>query len=184
MLNNKGFTLIEVLATLVILGVVLAIAIPMGTNAYESSKNKTEKIFVDKLARVVDDYITLHVSEFEVEPLLDGDGNQIKVQKCDLGEMPDGEDMSPCTKESLVYKITDDVTFQDIIDEELIAENEFINPKNRKKCEKESDIEIYQDDDSVNYFRFGLLDCISNNNIQINSTVPYVYTYDNATFFS
>ena len=169
MLNNKGFTLIEVLATLVILGVILAIAVPMGTNAYESSKNKTEKIFVDKLARLVDDYITLNVSDFELDSTAIGE-----VKKCDLGDFDEEECKNPIP----VYKVKTIVKFQDIIDEKLIVENEFINPKGKTACDKDQEIEIYQDKDKVNYFRFKLA-CISFDNKDANG-----YAYDNATFFS
>lgn len=192
MLNNKGFTLIEVLATLVILGVILAIAVPMGTNAYESSKNKTEKIFVDKLARLVDDYITLQGGEYTYIPLYDKDdaGNDkaLQIQKYDLGEVPDNPS-NLGSKFAAVSMKEDNITFRAIINEGLISENEFINPKNKKKCNPNgSEIEIYKDEDSVYYFRFTLVGCDVNADSKYKYSdfkgiePAHQYTYSNTPF--
>ena len=160
MLNKKGFTLIEVLMVISILGVILAIAIPSGYNYYETSKNKTEQIFIGKLNRVVDDYITLKASSFTLDKTKNWD-----VKKCSIA----GESDADC-KVVKTYKVTDEVKFDNIIKEQLISESDFISPKTNIKCDKDSLIEIYQDEDLVNYFRYNL-DCVSDDN----KTNGYVY---------
>lgn len=160
MLNKKGFTLIEVLMVISILGVILAIAIPSGYNYYETSKNKTEQIFIGKLNRVVDDYITLKASSFTLDKTKNWD-----VKKCSIS----GESDADC-KVVKAYKVTDEVKFDNIIKEQLISESDFISPKTNIKCDKDSLIEIYQDEDLVNYFRYNL-DCVSDDN----KTNGYVY---------
>lgn len=160
MLNKKGFTLIEVLMVISILGVILAIAIPSGYNYYETSKNKTEQIFVGKLNRVIDDYITLKASTFTLDKTKNWD-----VKKCSIADESDAD-----CKVVKAYKVTDEVIFDNIIEEQLISESDFISPKTNIKCDKDSLIEIYQDEDLVNYFRYNL-DCVSDDN----KTNGYVY---------
>lgn len=174
MLNKKGFTLIEVLMVISILGVILAIAVPNVYNYYETSKIKTEKIFVDKLTRIVDDYITMNIDE-----LVLGDDVVSKVKKCEIGDTTD------CSRIVDVYEVIDEISFNDVISLGLIEENEFINPKNNKRCNKDSSkIEIYQDIDKVNYFRYTLTDCdISDENIsKVVNDIKYVY--DNTSFLA
>lgn len=160
MLNKKGFTLIEVLMVISILGVILAIAIPSGYNYYETSKNKTEQIFIGKLNRIVDDYITLKASSFTLDKT-----NSWDVKKCSIADESDAD-----CKVVKAYKVTDEVKFDNIIEEQLISESDFISPKTNIKCDKDSLIEIYQDEDLVNYFRYNL-DCVSDDN----KTNGYVY---------
>lgn len=174
MLNKKGFTLIEVLMVISILGVILAIAVPSVYNYYEISKIKTEKIFVDKLTRKIDDYITMNVDEFELNT-----DAIAKVKKCEIGDITD------CSRIVDVYEVVDEITFNNIITLGLIDENEFINPKNNKRCNKDSSkIEIYQDEDKVNYFRYTLVDCdISDENIfKVVNDIKYIY--DNTSFLN
>lgn len=165
MLNKKGFTLIEVLMVISILGVILAIAIPSGYNYYETSKNKTEQIFIGKLNRVIDDYITLKASSFTLDKTKSWD-----VKKCSIADEVEAD-----CKVVKAYKVTDEVKFDNIINEQLISESDFISPKTNIKCNKDSLIEIYQDEDLVNYFRYNL-DCVSDDNRNDG------YVYNSVTF--
>lgn len=170
MLNEKGFTLIEVLMVISILGVILAIAIPSGYNYYETSKNKTEQIFIGKLNRIVDDYITLKASSFTLDKT-----NSWDVKKCSIAD--EGEESYANCKLVKAYKVTDEVKFANIINEQLISESDFISPKTNIKCNKDSLIEIYQDEDLVNYFRYNL-DCVSDDNRNDG------YVYNSVTFLT
>ena len=48
-MNRKGFTLVELLATLVILGIVVGLGIVISGNVFGGAKEKTEGVFI-KLA--------------------------------------------------------------------------------------------------------------------------------------
>ena len=49
-MNKKGFTLVELLAVIVIVALVLAITIPTSIVAYKNSKLRTEDVFVKRLS--------------------------------------------------------------------------------------------------------------------------------------
>lgn len=57
-LNNKGFTLIEVLAVLAILSAIIGIAIPSFTSSLESSKEKKEEDRKARLISAAEMYVT------------------------------------------------------------------------------------------------------------------------------
>ena len=59
-LNSKGFTLVELLATIVILAIISGIATYGVIGAINKSKAKSEQIFVDKLSNLIDDYLDLN----------------------------------------------------------------------------------------------------------------------------
>ena len=61
-MNNRGFTLIEVLAAIVILGVVLMIAIPSVTSVNDSSKYKQLKKDAEMFKSLVESKITKDTS--------------------------------------------------------------------------------------------------------------------------
>ena len=73
-LNNKGFTLVEVLAVLVILVVIMSIAIPNISSSVERSKSKQDdarkKILISAAELYVADnknYVYIHLNDGEYE---------------------------------------------------------------------------------------------------------------------
>lgn len=165
MLDKKGFTLVELLAVVSIIGVLLAIIIPVSINAYESSKTKTEAIFIERINKLIDDYIALSASDFNLNK-----STYNIVRKCNLSTDTECEEVK-------AYRVSDNITFNNIVETGLIDENDFINPKNGQKCNLNSAIEIFQDEDKVNYFRYDLA-CISDANRNGD------YVYDNVTFLN
>ena len=165
MLNKKGFTLVEVLAVISIIGVLLAVVIPVSINAYESSKTKTEAVFVERLNRLIDDYIALNATDFNLNTM-----SFNIVRKCNLSTDTDCQEVK-------AYRVSDIVTFNSIIEAGLFDENDFINPKTGKHCDINTQIEVFQDEDKVNYFRYDLA-CISDANRNNG------YVYDNVTFLN
>ena len=63
MKNKKGFTLVELLATIVILGIISTVTIVTVTEYYQRSKEKTEDAFKKQVEGYVYDYITLSGSK-------------------------------------------------------------------------------------------------------------------------
>jgi len=59
-LNNKGFTLVEVLAVLVILSAIMGIALPSITSSMERNKNKQDESKKEMLASFAEIYVADH----------------------------------------------------------------------------------------------------------------------------
>ncbi len=59
-MNNKGFTLVELLAVLIILSVIMGIAIPSITSSMERSKNKQNQQKYNLLESYAEIYVTDH----------------------------------------------------------------------------------------------------------------------------
>ena len=128
-MNRKGFTLIEVLAVIVILGVVLVIGSPYILNAYKNSKLKSEEIFVDRLSDVIDSYVKLNSYDI----VFTEDGSATKVGQSGT---------------VTVYSGT--ITVNDIITDNLISSEDFVNAGNKEiSCNKNAGIEVYRDSDFV-----------------------------------
>lgn len=168
-LNNKGFTLIEILMTVVILGIIMAIAIPFGVSYFSDAKVKTETIFVNKLNKLIDDYIALENTNFDVSS-----ESIATFKKCKLDIKTSNKENNSdvnCEENHKLYSVklngSTQIPFEKLINSDLISEGDFVNPYEGKKCNINNDgknyIEIFKDDDSVFYFRYKL-DCISHNN--------------------
>ena len=151
-LNNKGFTLIEVISVVVILGIIAVITFPIIGDYFSASEEKSEEIFVKETSRIIDAYISL-----EGRKLNFNNGLYTKVNKCEFEDDPD-----TCKLVS-VYRSLTPVSFQNIIDSELLNKNDLINPKGKKKCDVNTNIEIYRDEDYVYCYRTNL-DCVVTEN--------------------
>ena len=80
-MNKKGFTLVELLATVVILGVLITIASFSATMMINNAKKKAGAIAVTNLKEAA---ITYYKQ------------NNIKLTKCNEGFMVDGDNTSSC----------------------------------------------------------------------------------------
>lgn len=138
-MNRKGFTLIELIATLVILGVVLSITIVGANNIFGSAKNKTEDVFVGTIRDAMDMYLTSNnVKELDFEKC----NNTLKKSY---------------NANVLVYKATSYITFKSVIDSEYkpITQKDLVNPANDEKICRDASlipINIYRDADYVYYY--------------------------------
>ena len=56
-MNKKGFTLVELLATLVILAIVMGIVLASGIFNLENAKGKTEDVFIDSIKDAMKIYL-------------------------------------------------------------------------------------------------------------------------------
>lgn len=153
-MNNKGFTLVELLATLVILALVVGLSLSAFNFNFGNAKKKTEEVFVDTLRDAVDTYLS---SEF---------GNLKSYDEC-----PNPLEKKYNTNVR-VYKVKDNddssITFKDIIDSDYkpITESDLINPANEKKCSTDAVINVYRDEDYIYYYSIAKsnLDCLENVN--------------------
>lgn len=169
-MDNKGFTLIELLATVVVLGLVMGITAHSVLGVIEKSKDKSEKIFVDKLENSIDAYISDARTRKELQ--IDSNVNEISYTKCKL------DDQDKCSNE----KYTDDVTvvkmesFKLSEIKNLIQNKDIINPKNKtKKCELNNvNVVLYRDSDMVYYYYANLkdLNCDVSEKYQIITNMP------------
>jgi len=130
-MNRKGFTMIELLAVIVVLGIVLVITFPNMTDVFKSSKLKSEEAFVERISQSIDSYVTLNSSS--------------------IGFSPDGtaqKNYGGSNHSVNVYKGT--ITINTIINNNIISEKDYKNPGNENvACNKNTEIEVYRDSDYV-----------------------------------
>lgn len=115
-MNKKGFTLVELLATVVILGVLITIASFSATAMINNAKKKAGSLAVSNLKEAA---ITYYKQ------------NNIKLSKCTAGFMVDGDNTSSCiTKANEVTVNT------------LIEAGVFTDTKNA--CDKNATVTVYR----------------------------------------
>ena len=79
-LNNKGFSLVELLAVLVILITILLIAIPSITSSVERNKRKMLEKKYDLIEAQAESYVNLYKNKFDYNSFIEGDC-QIGINK-------------------------------------------------------------------------------------------------------
>ena len=130
-MNRKGFTMIELLAVIVVLGIVLVITFPNMTDVFKSSKLKSEEAFVERISQSIDSYVTLNSSYI--------DFFEYRTAQKYYG----GSDHSVN-----VYKGT--ITMNTIISSNIITGKDYKNPGNENvECNVNAEIEVYRDSDYV-----------------------------------
>lgn len=106
-LNNKGFTLVELLAVLVILIAIMSIAIPSISSSLERSKDKQNEAKIKILESAAELYVTDHknkIIEYMVENSYDYCTIGIKTLKdggyidADAASDSKGNDFTGCIK--------------------------------------------------------------------------------------
>lgn len=130
-MNRKGFTMIELLAVIIVLGLVFIIAFPNLTDAFKSGKLKAEEAFVNRVSEAVDSYVTLNSSNISFT----SNGTASKTYGG--------------TKHSVnIYKGT--INVSNIISSGNITAKDYKNPNNEKTtCNTNLPIEVYRDSDFV-----------------------------------
>ena len=145
-MNNKGFTLIEMLATIVILAIVGGIATVSVISIINTSKLKSEKVFVDKVSNLIDDYLDLYKPTKST-------GNEYEFKKCANSDCSNTKTVTAVQ----VIKADGDgsVSPVHLIDLICIIEKEkLINPKNKQQCLNGNgpEIKVYRDEEYVYYY--------------------------------
>lgn len=139
-MNRKGFTLIEVLAVIVILGIVLLIAGPTLINVYEDSKLKSEEIFTKRLSQSIDGYIKLNSSDIDFT----SDGTADKTEE--------GASYQVDIYKGRIFEngIERTIVVNDIIVDNLLSQEDYKNAGNKdEQCDISAEIEVYKDSDYV-----------------------------------
>ena len=127
-MNRKGFTLIEVLAVIIILGIILVVAVPNISNIFNNSKLKSEDVFINRLSTVIDGYVKLNTDTISF------------TREADSGQK-DGQNVT-------IYGGT--ITINNIINESLLLLEDYVNAGNKDiQCNPNAEIEVYKDSDFV-----------------------------------
>ena len=135
-MNRKGFTLVELLAVLIILGIIVTIAVFGISKAFSSAKEKSEDAFIGTIKDAMDAYLASDAK------------NLTFSLECT-------NTLSKSFGNRKVYKVT--TTFDKIINSEYkpITQKDLVNPTNKEiRCNIASDISvnIYKDEDFVYYY--------------------------------
>lgn len=134
-MNNKGFTLVELLATIAILGILSTITIVTVNTYYNKSKENAVIAFEKNITDYVDTYISMYGSRNMYS-------NYTNAKKCYI--LTDSE---KCNDVNIEYT---SINFNLLRDKDIIN-GELINPSSNVKCE-DGNITIYRDDDYVYCF--------------------------------
>ena len=160
-MNQKGFTLVELLATVVILSVVMGIASYGVISIINTSRKNTEKVFVDRIAGYIDEYLALKSSGFKFD----------SVGYCVNND---------CSNEA--YRVVSDsfISLNDLVDSGIVDADKMINPVNKKNClsdGKNPSIFIYCDSRFVYYYYVDLSG--SNTSCDISEDNDLIYKMPN-----
>ena len=156
-MNNKGFTLVELLATIVILGIVMGIASYGVISAINNSKIKSEKLFVDKIGTAIEGYLSI-----EGNRLVEIPDTTIEFQKC----RSEQEDNSTNCRTSELKELST-IHLKDITEInnnsrfkiKTINESDLVNPKNKKNCvigDNNPEIRVFKDSEYKYYYYLDL----------------------------
>lgn len=170
-MNQKGFTLVELLATIVILSVLGVIAYTSVNNYIKTSKEKAEDKFLDGIATDIDSFISLNSKNFKKT------GSEISfdkvVYKSEINGTKSYSKHATAWKmeceNSVDFKHCDNgFTLQSLITG-LKLDGTYENPNTNDVCDaKNIPIEVYKDSDYVYYYFVNMKEaagCKSSKNI-------------------
>lgn len=144
-MNKLGFTLVELLAAVAIIGIIGGIASVSILNTINNSKATSEKIFVEKLSNLIDDYIELNKPTRIVEPTY-------TFSKCQNSSC---SSTYQATANQIKKEGEVSIYLKDLVTSGTIEEEKLINPKNKKKCLESGngpEIKVYKDSDYIYYY--------------------------------
>ncbi len=142
-LNKKGFTLIELIAVIVIIALLFMFVVPNFSKYLEASRQKSEEIFYGEIEDTINNYVSLYKSELELDTSV---VKKISKEDSLLGTSYDVK----------VYRY-EDTYFNKLIDSGILNEGEFVNPNGNIKYDKDSStFTVYRDSDYVYCFSYTL----------------------------
>ena len=143
-MNNRGFTLIELLAVVALLAIISGIATISVINAINTSKLKSEKVFIDKLSNLMDDYLDLNKPTTSY-------GENIVFTKCQNRSCSTSYEASAI---QVKKEGSQSIYLKDLVSAGIITETDLVNPKNKQKCLSGNgpEIIVYKDSDYIYYY--------------------------------
>lgn len=150
-MNNKGFTLMELLATIVVLGLVTTFTIVTIVNLFDEGKKKAEEAFAKQIEGYIEDYIAMYNKNINFT-------SEQTAYKCH----PDESNPTQNICDPVIVEKSTGNNFLNIID--IIVGKELINPKTEQKCTNVgSSLTVYRDEDFVYCFKLDVPSCLTNN---------------------
>lgn len=157
-MGRKGFTLVELIATVAIISIVFGIASYSVFGIINSSKIKSEALFVEEISEAISQYISLNGSK-----LVKGSVSY-KFKKCLKFNGNDKETCSLYTDEEVEAfelfsgSVNNSVKLSFLLEEDFFDNDKLINPVNKKNCleGQNPNIRIFKDSDYVYYYYVNL----------------------------
>ena len=136
-MNKRGFTLVELLATIVVLSIVVGLTVTGIAFSIKNAKKKTEEVYIGTLKDAIKIY-------------LDDDENISKLRwNASLGTFPKTNGSAEFLEAS------EGISFDDIINSTYspIIKKDLLNPATEKICDPTKKIiHIFRDTDEVYYY--------------------------------
>lgn len=139
-MNKKGFTLVELLAVIILLGLVFSFAVVSIKKIFDNTKEKSEDVFVETIKDALDVYLATDAKEL------------LFNSKC-------GNTLDKSYEEDIeVFWTT--IKMDDVIGSSMspIKNSDLRNPANKKKCDDDISIYIYKDAEHVYYYSVNKVD--------------------------
>lgn len=135
--KRNGFTIVELLAVLVLLGIIMGIVLVTVNGGFSNAKNKTEEVFIG----TIEDALNMYLNSSEAKSLDFDTQNSV----CTIDKT-----------HKLGVKIYEaDSSFCNVINSEYhpIAASDLVNPANKDEtCSNNVSIKIFRDEDYVYYY--------------------------------
>lgn len=154
-MNKKGFTLVELLAVIAVLGIVMGIVLITTSSGFGDAKEKTEQAFIETIKDAADIYL-----------------DSSDAREKNFSSL--GCTITKTHGNVKIYKAN--ITLNDIINSELkpITKEDLVNPNNKDvECNINARVSIYRDDDYVYYYMIdkSSLNCLNRCDTQDNECI-------------